>query len=365
AYIQSSAGLNVGDPVVMMGFPAGRITRIHPMPPGDNRGVLVEFEVRAPYFRYLWTGGSYLKVNAAGLLNQRQLEVTRATNGYALVVTQPVTIFTNLDDLRQNVIADPNHWQLSQDVFDKESNLVFGAYTFLTETNLQSIAALNPGPLYAYNNLEKDNHHVAASWDGRQHHYRIFTEGDESAYLRAVETPPVSDQLQAMVGQLQSALPGILNLTNKLAAVLDNAADATSNLNATIVSARPMVTNFTVISSALREPGSPLVWVLGASGSGQVQGALTNLNSLLASTDTNLNTLTASIGTTLENVSSITSNLNVQVRANSNLLWGISKTVMDADSLVQGLKHHWLLRSAFKSKATNAPAKMEHTKIKP
>ena len=44
-YVQSSAGLNVGDPVYMMGFPVGEITFIHPMPPGDRRNVRVEFEV--------------------------------------------------------------------------------------------------------------------------------------------------------------------------------------------------------------------------------------------------------------------------------------------------------------------------------
>jgi len=355
-YVQSSAGLSTGDAVIMMGFPVGKITRIHAMPPGDVRNVLVEFEIRAPYFRYLWTGGSYLKVNAAGLLNQRQIEVTRATNGYALVVTQPVFVFTNLDDLRQKVITDPNHWQLSQDVLDQNSNLVFKAYDFLTESNLQTIATLTHDPLYAYNNQEKDKHRVVASWDGRYHHYKIFQPGDDTAWLRAVETPPVSDQLQAIVAQVQGALPGILSLTNKLAAILDNAANATSNLNTTIVSAQPLVTNFSVISTQLREPGSPLVWALGAQGSDQVQGALTNLNSLLAHTDTNLNTLSASIGLTLDHLAGITSNLNAQVEANPNLLFGISQTVRDADSFVEGLKHHWLLRSAFKSKATNSPS---------
>ena len=63
-FVKSSAGLNVGDPVVMMGFPVGDITRIHAMPPGDPHNVLVEFEVRDNYFRYLWTGGSVVKVNS-------------------------------------------------------------------------------------------------------------------------------------------------------------------------------------------------------------------------------------------------------------------------------------------------------------
>ena len=74
--------------------------------------------------------------------------------------------------------------------------------------------------------------------------------------MTAVETPPISDQLQAMVLQVQTALPNILSLTNKIAAVLDNAADATSNLNLTIVAARPMLTNFAVISGNCASPAA-------------------------------------------------------------------------------------------------------------
>jgi hypothetical protein len=49
--------------------------------------------------------------------------------------------------------------------------------------------------------------------------------------------------------------------------------------------------------------------------------------------------------------------LNAQVQANSNILGSISKIVVDTDDFVQGLKRHWLLRSAFKTKATNVPTK--------
>jgi len=348
-YVKSSDGLNVGDPVVMMGFPVGQITLIHAMPPGDPQNVRVEFEILDPFFRYIWTGGSFAKINAAGFLNQRQLEVTRATNGYAICVTQPVTMFTELDKLAQDIAAEPGHWQLSQDVFDADTNIVFHAYDVLTASNLQIIAALKPDSIYAYNNTV-NRKRIVASWNGRLHHYKIFKPGDDTAWLRAVETPPVSDQLQAMVSQVQSALPGILALTNKLAAVLDNAANATSNLNTAMIEARPMITNFAIVSEQLREPGGPMVWALGTNGDVQVQTALTNLNSLLENTDTNF-------GALLINLAGITSNLNAQVQANTNLLVGISKAVTDADDLVQGLKRHWFLRSAFKTKATNAPAK--------
>lgn len=346
-FIQSSAGLNVGDPVVMMGFPVGQITLIHAMPPGDPHNVRVEFEIRDNYFRYIWTGGSYVKINAAGFLNQRQLEVTRATNGYAICVTQPVTMFTDLDKLAQDVAAEPGHWQLSQDVFDANTNLLFHAYDVLTASNLQLIAALKPDSIYAYNN-NVNRKRIVASWDGRYHHYKIFKPGDDTAWLRAVETPPVSDQLQAMITQVQQALPNILALTNQIATVLDNTANATSNLNAAVVEARPALTNLAVLSGQLREPGGLGVWVLGTNGEQQVQNALTNANSILANTDTNLEAI-------LIHLSDITSNLNAQVQANTNLLGGISKAVTDADNLVQGLKRHWLLRSAFKHKATNAP----------
>jgi hypothetical protein len=97
---------------------------------------------------------------------------------------------------------------------------------------------------------------------------------------------------------------------------------------------------------------------LGTNGNDQIQGALTNLNLLLAHTDTNLNTLVIGVGQTLDNVADITSNLNAQVQSNSNMLWGISKMVTDSDDFVQGLKRHWLLRSAFKAEnKTNSPAK--------
>ncbi len=352
-YVNSSAGLKVGDDVIMMGFGVGKITEVEVMPPGNSHNVKVNFVVKEPYFRYLQTGGSYLKLNA-GLFNNRQLEVTRGTNGYALVVTQPVTIFSNLDDLRQDVAADPGKWQLSQEVFDAQSNLVYRAYEFLNSSNLDVIAALKPPYIYAYNNTV-NRKSIVASWDGRYHHYKVFAPGDETAWIRSVELPPVSDQLQAMVTQVQGALPAVLALTNKLAAILNNAANATSNLNATLAEARPMVANFAAISGQVRDPGGLGTWALGTNGSFQLQGALTNLNALLVNTDTNLNTLSDQVGLSLINLANITSNLNVQVQANSNILSSVSTMVVNSDEFVQGLKKHWLLRSAFKTKNTNAP----------
>src|SRR5471032_1287936 len=236
-YVQSSAGLNINDPVVMMGFPVGQITLIHAMPPGDPHNVRVEFEITDPYFRYIWTGGSYLKVNSADFLGKRELEVTRATNGYAIVVTQPISIFS-LDEAKKKAVEAPGHWQLAQDVLDAESNVVFHAYDHvedvLNEKNAAVLAqcTFESNSIYVYDNTVNRDH-IVASWWRNKHRYQNFAPNSDDAYLRAAEPPSISDELQGIVAQVQTAMPNILALTNKLATVLDNAAAATSNLNIT------------------------------------------------------------------------------------------------------------------------------------
>ena len=71
-YVESSTGLNVGDPVTIMGFSVGHITRVYPEPPRAKYNVRVEFEVFSPYFRYIWSQGSYVKVTPAGFFGSFQ-----------------------------------------------------------------------------------------------------------------------------------------------------------------------------------------------------------------------------------------------------------------------------------------------------
>jgi len=307
-YLGTSAGLNVGDNVVMMGFPVGRIMDIHALPPGDARNVKVEFEVREPYFRYLRDEGSVVKVNSADFLGKRQIEITRGTNGPATCVTQPITVFTNFGFLKQTALATTNHWQLSQDVFDANSNLLFHAYKMLDEPTLQTLEGLNLPAIYAYDNTVTKNR-VVALWRREEHRYENIMPGQvELAQLDALESPAVTERLEKVVLQVENALPNFIGLTNQLITMLNNGATATSNLNVLAINLRPIATN---------------------------------ANSLLEHTDTNLTSV-------LINLSGVTSNLNAQVQSNSNILSSISKAVTDSDSFVQGLKHHWLLRSAFK-----------------
>jgi hypothetical protein len=352
-YIQSSAGLKVGDPIFMMGSEVGNITAIFAMEPDDRRNVRVDFEIKAPHFRYIRSGGSYMKVNG-GFLGQSQLEVTRGKIGtFAITVTQPVFRKT-IDELRTLVATETNQWQLSQYVYDHQSNVVFKPYEGLTLSNLDLLASLNleSNSVYAYNN-RINTKHIVGVWREELQRYESYDHlKDPPVELRAAESIPIADRLDAIVGQVQGAIPGILALTNQLTAILNNAVVATSNLNTTLTLANttlantgPLLTNLNDITGGLREPGSPLLWALGTNGNYQVQGALTNLNSLLVNTDTNL-------GALLINLSDITGELSSQIRGNTNLVGGIYKTIVDADDMLQGLKRHWLLRSAFK---TNQP----------
>jgi ABC-type transporter Mla subunit MlaD len=340
-YVQSSTGLKVGDTVTMMGFSVGKITEVYPMPPQAKQNVRVEFEVFAPYFRYIWSEGSYVKISPAGFLDQRQIEVTRGTNGYAICVTQPITVFTNLDDLKGDEDNQTNQWQLAQEIYDEHSNLLFRAYTWLNDSNLQRIAALNLPTVTAYNDREPDKHHIVAWWHPHEHAYEVFRTNDNTAWLPVAETAPVADRLQAMISDVQDALPNFLSLTNQITRILDSTAQATSNLNITIVETHPLLTNANLAVAHLDTNANNFILQMGP--------LATNANLLVANLNTN-------VTATLANLADILSNLDMQVRRNSNMLSTVSQTVTDYDTFVHGLEHHWLLRSAFKNvNKTNAP----------
>jgi hypothetical protein len=174
-------------------------------------------------------------------------------------------------------------------------------------------------------------------------------------FLEPLESPAISERLDRLVTQVENALPGILALTNDIAAVLANSAKATSNVNVVAQTAQPAMANLVALTAQLRGPGALGEWVLGTNGATGVNALVARLNSTTANADTNLTALAENLGRSLNNLADITSNLNAQVQVNTNMLEEISRAVIHADELLQGLKRHWLLRSAFKDK-TNAPA---------
>ena len=194
----------------------GQITGVAPQKPYEAHNVKVEFEIVDTLFPLSLDRRFLCEGERGGFSRQATVEVTRATNGYALVVTQPVSVKT-IDELKQLVTEEPGQWQLSQDVFGADSNLVFGAYTTLDESNLQVLAGMNlasNSALCLQQYRQPQTHRGVVGWTAI-----ITTKFSSPATtppdMRAVESPPVSDQLQAMILQVQQALPNVLALTNQ------------------------------------------------------------------------------------------------------------------------------------------------------
>ena len=128
--------------------------------------------------------------------------------------------------------------------------------------------------------------------------------------------------------------------------------------------AQPIVANLHYITGNLTNAkGSLGEWVIPTNINSELETNLVLLKELLVSadrtidgTETNLALTLSNLNLTLLNLADITSNLHTQVDQNTNLVSGLNSAILQADTLMQGLKRHWLLRSAFKEKPTNAPA---------
>jgi ABC-type transporter Mla subunit MlaD len=320
--LASGAGFKPGDKVMLMGFAAGEITGVVPNAPDAHYNVTVSFWIAATNAGYILSD-STAKVNA-NFLDNRFLEITKGFRG----------VPTILEDTNKNAIGILREKFFRLRMAELSTNSVNG-------TNLSNITNL-----YKFLNQE--------ARDNPSEYYTNLT--PKSVYwLAPDETPTVTDRAQELVSEIQAALPNILALTNEIGAVLSNTAALTSNLNDVAANARPVVSNFAVISKNLSGPkGSLGEWLIPTNINEQLVETLLNANVTLTNTDTNLVILADSIGRSLDNLANITSNLNNQVQANSNMLMSISDMVVHTDEFVQGLKHHWLLRSAFKTPKTKA-----------
>ncbi len=362
-YTDRATGLKEGDPVKLMGFDVGQITRIDAQPPEDYlHSVYVEFEVKEPYFGYLWTVGSHAKVTTADLLGKRVVEVTKGSGGY------PTYLFNPLREIPMSQLQslpELEKWKLAEDIYDASgTNLTARAMWPLSNTNLSALEGLRLNRIRVLDcRDEQQKKTMTAVWNDYQGRYEPY--GKTNKYwLKSEESAAVTERLEKLVGDVEKALPNILNLTNQVATVLSNSANLTSNLNAVAVSARPAVSNLAAITAQLDRPGALGEWLLPTNLHRQLESTLGNADATLANADTNLTALVENLGRSLDNLASVTSNLNSQVQANTNMLSAISQTVIHADEFVQGLKRHWLLRSAFKSKSTNAPPATPPTQLR-
>lgn len=193
--------------------------------------------------------------------------------------------------------------------------------------------------------------------------YEPYTNRVHKYWLLSDESPALTETAEALLAQVKEGLPGFLQLTNQLATVLNNAIGLTVQLDAILSNALPVVTNVAGLASHADEllaDLKPSVLHLQSITSllTNAQGSLgdwlipTNLNAQLQITLGNLN---LGLTQTLANVAALSSNLNAQLQVNTNFLSQLSALIVDTDDLIQGLKRHWLLRSAFKPQKTNPP----------
>lgn len=353
-FVKSATGLKVGDPVVMMGFDAGQITQIKPMPADQfDYNVYIQFELKSPNYGYIWTEGSQARINTADLLGKRILEVTKGTGGYPTYISWPMLIVTPAE--AQGLTSSRN-WVLGEEIYGPHG-------TNLLARPLQPLADLAAVISVSQSNLlvldtSSERKGLTGTWNDKQGRYDPYTNrvNHVSEYwLLSDESPAVTEQLQKMVGQVEQALPNFLNLTNQIGRVLSSSAALTSNLNDVALSARPVVSNLAAATAHLGQPGALGEWLLPTNINRQLEGTLSSASNTLAGVNTNLTVVVENLNRSLDNLAGITSNLNRQVEVNTNLLSSLSDSIVHADQFVQGLKRFWLFRHLFKGQETNAP----------
>ncbi len=346
-FVKDATGLKVGDPVKLMGFDAGSITDIKPMPAEQfDYNVYVEFVLKSPNYGYIWTEGSRAKIATADLLGKRVLEVTKGTGAYPTYIFHPLQVL-NVEQAR--TASDLSKWILAEEIYAHGTNLIGRPFEPVEHPDDMLAAGFTNIMVMDTNQTRKL---MTGVWNDQTGCYMPYTNGVSKPYwLISDESPAVTERLETLVSQVESNLPHVFALTNQIVDVLTNGSTLMSNLNLVATSARPAVSNLAAATAHLDHPGALGEWLLPTNLSTQLEGTLTNAGAALASANTNLTVLVANMNRSLDNLANITSNLNAQVQANTNLITAISDAITHADQFVQGLKHHWLFRSAFKSKA--------------
>jgi hypothetical protein len=341
--VNNAAGLTVGSPVMLMGFNAGKITKITPNNPWDFYGVTVDFEIMQPNFGYIWTD-SKVKI-VSGILGDRVLEISKGREDWAV----PTVIGDNRTTFRS--LSKPALDALRSEI----TNRLFTAE--LAKPGVTAISADRRDVL-----IQQTRYNLQAEAQSKQSETNgLYVPWNEAGvfWLDPIEARPVGERVEEIADTVEKALPNFLALTNQLTAILNNAASATAKLDGLLSDVRPaalnltkateelprLAQNFAQISENLTNgQGSLGDWILTDDLKTQIDQTFGGVQVVMGTANTNLVTLNQS----LENLSQITANLATQVHANTNLLSGVYHLVIDADQMVQGLKQHWFLRGAFK-----------------
>ncbi len=355
-YARTAAGLQIGDPIKLVGFKAGEITAITPMRVDwyvQNENVLVEFLAVNDAPGYLWTEGSHVKFNDVSFLGKRELEINKGTGGTGTylrhacknVPLEQASLLPNLDQLKvgEEVVFATN--AILNGVTNSVPFTVIKVNSPLA-VSLEKFRKLGRTNVWVLETDKKEGKKFQSVWNAEEHHYEPVTPLSKY-FLPPEENVVLGDRLQAIVAQGQAALPGILDLTNKVSAVLVQISGLASNLSIVANEARTTVTNLAVITGHLKDPhGSLGEWAIPTNLNARLNETLQTADGSLMRLDTNLETLNLS----LDHLAGITSNLNLQVQSNTNILGNISGLIVHSDEFVQGLKKFWLFRSTFAPK---------------
>jgi ABC-type transporter Mla subunit MlaD len=358
-FARSAAGLKVGQPIRLMGLEVGEITEIQPQPPYDPYDMFVAFYVKEPYDGYLWDD-SRARIGAVDFLGNRSIEVTKGTNGNPTYLLEP---FKEVPITEVEAFLGAGPVRIVDEVYDQTTtNVLARPLQRLTAELHQRIVAAGSVATLRIIDTTNQTKMPTAIWNDREGRYQPYIPSGRSRtnhlgyFLPPDESPALTERLETVVNLIQDALPGILQLTNQVRQVLDNASTTTAHADELLVDVRPLLANLTQISSHLtNERGSLGEWLIPTDVAPQLTQTLASANAMLTNSDARLTDLALGLDLTLDNLAQITSNLHAQVRANTNVVSELSRLIVDADDMVQGLKRHWLLRSAFKGTAKTPP----------
>lgn len=343
---ESAAGIKVGDPVKLMGFDVGEVTRIDAQPPDDMFNVSVEFQIKKPYYAYLWTESSQARLTPSDFMGKRIVEVTKGKGGVPTHIEWEFREY-DLAEARQQAGVSQKH--LGQAIREGELNrTVIPALTPLSPELLDRIEASGAQRVVVLDRAASRKQ-ITGIWDDLAGRYVPYTKPGAAYFLPPSESPALTERLESLVRNAENALPSLLQLTNQLAAVLNQSTSLLHRAEIVLTGAQPTLTNLAEITSFLTNRSGGLgEWLLPPELNQPILKTLASADAALTTANTNLHTLAATLNRSLENLANLTSNLNAQVQSNDDILSQISSAVLAADELMQGLQKHWFLRSAFK-----------------
>jgi ABC-type transporter Mla subunit MlaD len=298
--LMTAEGLKAGDSIVLMGFNVGEIVKIETMPPEAPKKIFISFDVRKPYYGYIWTDSKlHIKSN---LLGGRKLELMPGTNGMATVKEH---------DGRPHKV------------------LVKGDYVLITDVPV----------------------------DERLKGLYIVADEEEAILDKAqkviADVREAIPGIVAMTNKVNATLDNVVQITSNVNSTILDAKPILANVH--VITAN--LTNRNGYLGDLLIPTN-----LNLRLAATLDSVTNTLDSVTAIANTKIPEITANLNKILFDVSLITSNLNYQLESNDSLIGNVNDTVfetkdllIETKDLIRGLKRHWLLKSAFPTPKLEAP----------